>query len=255
MSIFVQRGRIMQTLAQAVFNDKNLSLLPKYLEEGALPALISGPGKTARAAIAAGMRIKTGRPLFIICSDETAAANLRRDLELFLEEPCLTLFSRDMNFYGAESASREAEQQRIRTLHALAQEKAPVVVATVSGLLQRTLPPEILMRAGFEIEDGKTCPPEEAEKALIRCGYNRCAQVEGPGQYSRRGGILDFFSPEYSYPVRCEFWGDDVDSMGFFDIDTQRRTEAIKSCVILPSREVLTTIDENGILLDRKSVV
>lgn len=251
MSIFVQRGRIMQTLAQAVFNDKNLSLLPKYLEEGALPALISGPGKTARAAIAAGMRIKTGRPLFIICSDETAAANLRRDLELFLEEPCLTLFSRDMNFYGAESASREAEQQRIRTLHALAQEKAPVVVATVSGLLQRTLPPEILMRAGFEIEDGKTCPPEEAEKALIRCGYNRCAQVEGPGQYSRRGGILDFFSPEYSYPVRCEFWGDDVDSMGFFDIDTQRRTEAIKSCVILPSREVLTTIDENGILLDR----
>ena len=241
----------MRTLAQSVFNDKNLNLLPQYVEGGALPALVSGAGKTARAAIAAGLRIKTGRPLFIICSDETAAANIKRDLELFLEEPCLTLLGRDMNFYGAESASREAEQRRIRTLHALAEEKAPVVVATVTGLLQRTLPPEVLMRAGFVIEDGKTCPPEEAEKALIRCGYNRCSQVEGAGQYSRRGGILDFFSPEYEYPVRCEFWGDEVDSMGFFDVDTQRRTEAIQSCKILPSREVLTTIDENGILLDR----
>ncbi len=247
----IQRGQIMRTLAESVFNDKNLDLLPKYVEGGALPALISGPGKTARAAIAAGLRIKTGRPLFIICSDETAAANIKRDLELFLEEPCLTLASREMNFYGAESASRDDEQKRLRTLYALASESAPVVVATVTGLLQRTLPPELLMRAGFELSDGAVCSPEDAERALIRCGYIRCAQVEGAGQFSRRGGILDFFSPEYEYPVRCEFWGDEINSMGFFDTDTQRRTEQLKSCKILPSREVLTTLDNNEILLDR----
>ncbi len=241
----------MRTLAQSLFNDKNLNLLPKYVEGGALPALVSGPGKTARAAIAAALRINTERPLFVICSDETAADNIKRDLELFLEEPCLTLFSRDMNFYGAESASREAEQQRIKTLYALAKEKAPVVVATVTGLLQRTMPPEVLIKTGFLLEDGKNCPLEEAEKALILCGYNRCAQVEGPGQYSRRGGILDFFSPGYEQPVRCEFWGDDIDSMGFFDTDSQRRTEAIKSCKILPSREVLTTIVDNEILFEK----
>ncbi len=241
----------MFTLAQAVFNDRNINLLPSYVEGGALPALIVGTGKTGRANIAAGLRLKTGRPLFVVCADETAADNFKRDLEQYLEEPCETLFSRDMNFYGAEGVSRENEQRRIRILYALIKNKAPVVVCTVTGLLQRTLPPEALASSALMIEDGKTVPPEEVERALIRCGYNRSAQVEGPGQFSRRGGILDFFSPAYENPVRCEFWGDEVDSMGFFDTDSQRRTESMESCEILPSREILPTLGDSGILLDR----
>ena len=241
----------MLTLAQAVFNDKNLNLLPDYVEGGVLPALIVGPGKTSRANIAAGLRLKTKRPLFIICSDETSAENFKRDLERYLEEPCETLFSRDMNFYGAEGVSRESEQKRIKTLYALAMNKAPVVVCSVTGLLQRTIPPEALVNSAMTIEDGKTCPPENVEKSLIKCGYNRSAQVEGPGQFSRRGGILDFFSPAYNNPVRCEFWGDDVDSMGFFDTESQRRTDRLESCEILPSREILPSLGDNEMLLDK----
>ena len=241
----------MFTLANAVFNDKNINLLPEYVEGGALPALIVGPGKTSRANIAAGLRLKTGRPLFIICSDETAAENFRRDIELFLNEQCEMLFSRDMNFYGAEGVSRDSEQKRIKTLFSLVNNRAPVVICTVTGLLQRTMPPKTLSAASLTIEDGTNCPPEKVEEALISCGYNRCAQVEGAGQFSRRGGILDFFSPAYDNPVRCEFWGDDVDSMGFFDIDSQRRTENIDSCKILPSREILPSLGENNILLDK----
>ncbi len=241
----------MRTLAQAIFNDRNLNLLPDYVEGGALPALIVGPGRTSRANIAAGLRLKTDRPLFVVCADETAADNFRRDLELYLEEPCEMLISRDMNFYGAEGVSRDSEQKRIRTLYALLKNKAPVVVCTVTGLLQRTIPPEELAESAFMIEDGKSSPPQEVEKALIRCGYNRSAQVEGAGQFSRRGGILDFFSPAYESPVRCEFWGDEVDSMGFFDTDSQRRTERLESCEILPSREILPTFGDSGILLDK----
>lgn len=241
----------MLTLAQAVFNDKNLNLLPDCVEGGNLPALVVGPGKTSRANIAAGLRLKTKRPLFVICADENAAQNFKRDLEIFLKEPCGMLFSRDMNFYGAEGVSRENEQKRIKTLYALASDKAPVVVCTVAGLLQRTMPREALLNSAVTIEDGKTIPPEDVEKSLILCGYNRSVQVEGPGQYSRRGGILDFFSPAYDSPVRCEFWGDDVDSMGFFDTDSQRRTERLESCEILPSREILASLGESEILLDK----
>ena len=234
----------MQTLAKAIWNDKNLNLLPSYLEGGALPALLIGPGGTGRANAAAALRLETGRPLFVICADETTAANFRRDLAAFLDEPCETLFSRDMNFYGAEGVSRGDEQRRIRTLCGLAKGEAPVVVASVTGLLQRTMPPEKLMKASVIIEDGKTCPPETVEQALLLCGYERAFQVEGPGQFSRRGGILDFFSPAYESPVRCEFWGDEVDSMGFFDTDSQRRTEPLKSCEILPSREILPSMGD-----------
>ncbi|MEG2382606.1 MAG: transcription-repair coupling factor [Oscillospiraceae bacterium] len=209
-----------------------------------MPALIIGPGKTGRANIAAGLRIKTERPLFVVCSDDTAAENFRRDLELFLEEPCETLISRDLNFYGAEGVSHENEQKRIKTLYHMAKGTAPVVICTVTGLLQRTLPPQTLLDAAFTIEDGKTCPPEAAERALVLCGYNRAFQVEGAGQFSRRGGILDFFSPAYESPVRCEFWGDDVDSMGFFDTDSQRRTESLSKCEILPSREIIPALGD-----------
>ncbi|MBP8640904.1 MAG: transcription-repair coupling factor [Oscillospiraceae bacterium] len=241
----------MRTLAKAVFNDKNLKLLPNYVEGGVLPALIVGPGKTSRANIAAGLRIKTGRPLVIICSDETAAENLKRDLELFLEESCETLFSRDMNFYGTEGVSRDSEQKRIKTLFALKQNKAPVVICTVMGLIQRTIPPEALEASVFRIEDAKICSPESVENALLSCGYNRSLQVEGAGQFSRRGGILDFFSPAYDSPVRCEFWGDKVDSMGFFDTGSQRRTERLESCEILPAREIIPALGDGDILLDK----
>lgn len=241
----------MHTLAQLVFNDKNLSLLPECVEGGNLPALIVGPGKAGRANIASGLRIKTERPLFVVCADEATAENFKRDMELFLNEPCETLFSRDMNFYGADGVSRDSEQKRIKTLYAIIKKKAPVVVTTVTGLLQRTIPPEILVNSAMKIEDGKTCPPETAEKTLLQCGYNRSSQVEGAGQFSRRGGILDFFSPAYLSPVRCEFWGDEVDSMSFFDTDSQRRTERLEACEILPSREILPSLGENEILLDK----
>ncbi len=245
------KGNAMQSLTKAVFNDRNLNLLPAYLEGGTLPALISGPGKTARANIAAALRLISGRPLFVVCADETAAENFRRDLELFLAEPCALLFSRDLNFYAAEGVSREAEQRRLQVLSALAKEKAPVVVCTVAGLLQRTLPPRTLLEASTSLEDGESRPPEEVERTLLRCGYNKSAQVEGPGQFSRRGGILDFFSPAYESPVRCEFWGDEIDSMGFFDTDSQRRSDQLSFCDILPAREIIPSLGEAALLPDK----
>lgn len=197
----------MQTLAKAILKDKNLNLLPSYVEGGALPALLIGPGATGRANAAAALRLETGRPLFVICADETTAANFRRDLAAFLDEPCETLFSRDMNFYGAEGVSREDEQKRLRTLCGLAKGEMPVVVCSVTGLLQRTMPPEKLMAASVIIEDGKTCPPETIEQALLLCGYERAFQVEGPGQFSRRGGILDFFLPSLRKPRALRILG------------------------------------------------
>ena len=234
----------MRTLAQAVFRDKNFNLLPECVEGGSLPALIVGPGRTTRAQLAAAMRIKTDRPLFVVCPDETAAESFKRDLEQFLQEPVQTLFSRDLNLYAADGVSHQAEQRRIKTLFSMATEQGQAVVCTVGGLLLRTMPPEAFAKSSLLLEDGKLCPPEEAEKALLSCGYKRTSQVEGPGQYSRRGGILDFFSPFYESPVRCEFWGDEINSMGFFDTDSQRKTEVLDKCLILPAREILPSLSE-----------
>ena len=222
-------------VAQAgqLFGDTEAAALPALLESGRLPARISGLPASARALLAASMHAQLDAPVLAVCPDEAAAELFQKDLSALLGQNVPLLTARDYTFYTVESVSRQTEQKRLSALYALAAGTAPAVVCTVSGLLQRAMPKEKLLQAAFEIRDGSSLPPEDAEDALLRCGYLRTAQVEGAGQFSRRGGILDFFSPAYPQPVRVEFWGDDVDSMGFFDPESQRRTQPLESCRIL----------------------
>ena len=232
--------------AEQLFGDTEAAALPALLESGRLPARISGLPASARALLAASMHAQLDAPVLAVCPDEAAAELFQKDLSALLGQDVPLLTARDYTFYTVESVSRQTEQKRLSALYALAAGTAPAVVCTVSGLLQRAMPKEKLLQAAFEIRDGSSLPPEDAEDALLRCGYLRTAQVEGPGQFSRRGGILDFFSPAYPQPVRVEFWGDDVDSMGFFDPESQRRTQPLESCRILPAAETLPPLYPGG---------
>ena len=237
----------MKTLVSQFFENKEAAALPLLTESGGLPALVSGLSAVHRAHLGAALRQTLARPLFVICPDDTAAENMARDLAALLGEEVGTLGLRDFVFYPAEAVSRQAEQRRIRTLYALKTGALSVAVASVSGLMQRTIPPDTLAQAAFVLRDGGSCPIEDAEDALLRCGYTRTEQVEGPGQFARRGGILDFFSPAEAEPIRIEFWGDEIDSMGFFDVSTQRRTERAEQCVILPAAETLPHMTVGGL--------
>ena len=235
-------------VAQAgqLFGDTEAAALPSLLESGRLPARISGLPASGRALLAASMHAQLDAPVLAVCPDEAAAELFQKDLAALLGQDVPLLTARDYTFYTVESVSRQTEQKRLSALYALAAGTVPAVVCTVSGLLQRAMPKEKLLQAAFEIRDGTSLPPEDAEDALLRCGYLRTAQVEGPGQFSRRGGILDFFSPAYPQPVRVEFWGDDVDSMGFFDPESQRRTQPLDACRILPAAETLPPLYPGG---------
>ena len=236
----------MELLIKQIFENKEAAALPSLLESGGLPALVSGLSAVHRANLAAALRYETKRPVFVICPDDTAAENFAADLKVMLNEECRTLGMRDFSFYPTEAVSRQQEQKRLSVLYELARGNSPVTTASVTGLLQRCMPPETLKGAAFTIENTGSYAVEDIEYALIKCGYVKCEQVEGAGQFARRGGILDFFSPSDKQPVRIEFWGDDIDSMGSFDIATQRRDEPVKSCTVLPAAEALPTLTLGG---------
>ena len=219
----------------------------RAMDAGQCPVLVSGIGAASRAHMAAAARLELGLPLFVVCPDEQSAETMQRDLENLLREPVLLLASRELNLYAADSVSRGDEQKRLAALYALADAPVPITVCSVAALLQRSMPPQTLLDASVTIADGEDISMEEVEKALLRCGYVHRLQVEAPGQYSRRGGILDFFSPAYPNPVRMEFWGDSIDSMGLFDLQSQRRIENIDSCRILPSAETLPGLYPGGV--------
>jgi len=192
-----------------------------------------------RPIAAAALRRTLGRPLAVICADDAAARTMADDLTALLGTAPVLLTGRDPVLRDTEVVSRQEEQQRLRALDALLR-GTEAAVCTVQGLLLRTLPPEVLTHTAFTLRVGEGAGPEAVEPKLLACGYRRSEMVEGPGQFSRRGGILDIFSPGSARPIRAEFWGDEIDSMGFFDTDTQRRTENAEEFRVLPACETLS---------------
>ncbi|MBO6093210.1 MAG: transcription-repair coupling factor, partial [Oscillospiraceae bacterium] len=126
-------------------NNKEASALPGLRESGRLPALVSGLSAVHRANLAAALAEAPEEKLFVICPDDTAAENFAVDLHAMLGEEVPVLGMREFTFYPTEAASRQAEQSRIAVLYSLAKENARIHVASVPGLLQRTIPPEVLL--------------------------------------------------------------------------------------------------------------
>ena len=216
------------------------------LDAGQSPVLISGVGAASRAHFAAALRKALGAPLVVICPDDSAAEVMHRDIEALLREPALLLPGRELSFYSADAASRAGEQRRVAALDALARSEAAVMVCSVAALLQRSVPKAALLDASFTLSGGQEISMESVEAALLGCGYVRRDQVESVGQFSRRGGIVDLFSPAHDNPVRIEFWGDEIDTLGFFDIANQRRIENTGSCRVLPAAETLPQLFPGG---------
>jgi transcription-repair coupling factor len=114
-----------------------------------------------------------------------------------------------------------------------------VVSASIEALMQFTIPKSVLKKNTITIKNGDTIDSEELTARLIAAGYTRTERVEGVSQFARRGDIFDVFPVNEKFPVRFEFWGDEVDTAAYFDIDSQRRTGDIIEIVIPPARTVL----------------
>lgn len=230
----------MNPIFREILNCKEAAALPSLRESGQLPALISGLSAVHRANLAAALCENPEEKMFVICPDDTSAQNFANDLTCMLGENVRTLIMRQFDMYHTEAASHADEQKRIDTLYAMATDNSRVTVASIHGLIERTMPKHELLSKVFSIETNGSYPPEDVMDALIRCGYSRAYQLEGKGQFAQRGGILDFFSPSSENPVRIEYWGDDIDMMASFDVMTQRRIDYIDSCTILPASEELS---------------
>ena len=236
----------MKALALSIFENKNLSPLAGGLADVPLPALVSGLGAAQRAQLAAALKLREGRPLVVISPDESAAEAMAADLSAFLGITAEVMGSREFTFYRAEGVSRPAEHRRLRVLDRLARGAAEAVVLTAAALLQRTLPPDMCRQVCFSLSPGSCPPPEEIVEKLLRCGYRSAGQVEGPGQFARRGGILDIWSPGEDTPARLDYFGDELDTLFSFDPSSQRRTVELKSLRVLPGAETLPTLAEGG---------
>lgn len=236
--------------------DSDYKALISCIEDGVVPAVCTGLSGIHKAVVLAGVVNQRKLPITVITSGEAEAHSLWNDL-VALGVNALHFPSRDYRFAGVLSESREYEHKRIHTLSALADGDFDVLVLAVDAAIQYTVPLDSLKENSFSLNVGETYDLNKLAARLVSAGYVKSEMVEGAGQFSIRGGILDIFTTNAVLPYRIEFWGDEIDSISFFETDTQRRTETIDSVNITPACEVLCTDKEladiiQNLLLDKK---
>ncbi len=218
----------------AVLKEQRFSRIPR-------PARLIGLCEGARHALFASLledvSAEEKKPSLLLVPDEKEAMRCYTALTALGHSPQIYSF-RDLVFYNI-SASHEYEHERLGVLTSILEGTCDVVIATPDAAMQYTIPEVRLRSAIRTLCSGDSVELDEIRTFLIDSGYQSVDMVDGVGQFSVRGGILDMYPPGSEYPVRLEFFGDDVDSMGTFDILTQRRIEPIDSVRLTPARELL----------------
>ncbi len=213
-------------------------MLERAIADNKLPAAATGLSSVHKAHTIYTLCRKQNCGSFVLVSDEAEARRLSEDLTA-MGLKTLIYPAKDCYFRDVEGQSHEYEHKRLQVLYALQNKGCDVVIACIDAALQYTMPPEKLKQNTIELKEEAETAPQKIVDILIAGGYERTEQVEGTGQFAVRGGILDVFVPAQEQPCRVEFWGDLMDTVSYFDIETQRRTERCLSCLITPAVEIL----------------
>lgn len=205
---------------------------------GSLPVALFGLPPVARAQMLCALTSDLSRPAVVLCENEAAATRFASDAALFGARSRV-LPARDFSLRHALGQSHEYEYRRLSVLGDIVGGRCNLLCASVEGALQLTMPRMDFERNTLTLKEGQEFKQNALIARLLAAGYHRRDRVDGAGQFSVRGGIVDLFAPDMPRPARIEFWGDLVDTMSGFDLLSQRREVPLKKIHISPAREVL----------------
>jgi len=204
----------------------------------------------ARPVLAALAQQHATRPLLMLCADRDRAHRFYQELSSWSPQPANVLFYPELDYLPYENLPHFSStlSARIAVLGALLAGQSanrpagnhPVVVTSVRALLERVPSPAELGEHVLVLAPGQRTDPAALKNRLIRFGYEPMPQVEDPGTFTGRGGIVDIFPPSEDQPIRIEFFGDEIESVRPFNISTQRSTAQHTALSILPANEVPT---------------
>ncbi len=178
----------------------------------------------------------------IVTFSEKKAREIYDDYR-FYDKQTYLFPAKDLIFYQADISGNVITEQRMRCLRALLEKSKCTIVTTVDAFMLRMAPPASVADGVIYVDEGGTLSETEFSEQLVRAGYVRNYQIEGKGQFSVRGGIVDVFPLTDDNPVRIELWGDTVDSIRTFDILSQRSIEKTDTVAIYPATEMVLTED------------
>ena len=172
----------------------------------------------------------------ILAEDERRAREIYEDYR-FYDRKVYSYPAKDLLFFQADIHGNLLIRQRMKVIKALLEEKELTVVTSIDGCMDFLESLEKIKEQLIHYESDSTVDTEQLKNQLVALGYERVGQVEMPGQFSVRGGIVDIYCLTEENPWRIELWGDEIDSIRSFDPESQRSLENLEELTIYPAVE------------------
>ena len=172
----------------------------------------------------------------IACSSETKAKQIFEEYKI-LGENVFQYPAKDLLFYQADLRGKYLTKQRMEVFQAMMEQQDMTIVVTFDGFMDALIPLDVMRKRMISVKLGEVVDFEKLKKDMVLLGYDREEQIEGPGQFAVRGGIMDIYPLTEETPIRIELWGDEVDSIRTFDVESQRSIENLQEFVIYPATD------------------
>ena len=227
----------MNSLVKVAPNIKKFNDYLFNVKKGTTPMMISGLTDTGKVHMAYSTKFYIEKPICIITYNEMQARKILKDFAFFGEK--VEFFpKRDTVSFDYIAESKDLLFDRISVLNNIVNGKTKIVVTTIEAVMQKMISKESLYKNVINLKVGDSLNLDILKEKLVRLGFERYDLIEGKGQFSIRGGIVDIATSK-SNGVRIEFWGDEVDSIRKFSISSQRTVEMLDKIEIFPAYEFI----------------
>ena len=213
------------------------------IQKQQFPLQISGCIESQKCQWIYGLTGESPKWKVIIAANELRAREIAEDYRMFDRE-VMYYPAKDVIFFSADVHGNALSTQRLKVREALLDRKGGTIVTSIDAGMEFVLSQKIYEQAKQQVAEGETYDLETLCKNLVNMGYVRQAQVEMPGDFSVRGGILDVFPVTEDCPYRIEFWDDEIDTIRSFDVESQRSIERIAEFTIFPASELILTTEQ-----------
>ncbi len=203
---------------------------------------VHGLSESQRAFITYGIFKDVEEQILLLTNTDMEAKKLYNDLRAFTDK-CYYMPSKEMVF-NIDVSSFDIKCERLEVIRRLVNNENIIVVASVDTIFYKMPPKDIHKKYSLSIKAGEQQDVISLMGSLLNLGYEKVEYVEGKGQFAKRGGIIDLYPVNYSFPIRVEFFGDEIDTIRSFDIFTQRSIETLEKVDIHPAKEILLSSDE-----------
>ena len=200
--------------------------------------LVVGVNDESMAYLACNLLDAATDKILIITNSEAKSRKYEQDIKAYTED-VRRLQPKEFILYNVDALSKDVDYKRSEVLYNIINSKKSIVTASINSIITRVTAKDRFKESIIELKYGKSYNLEGLKSNFVKLGYERVDAIEGVGQFSVRGGIIDIFSPSEANPVRIEFFDDEIDSLRAVDIKTQRSIKNLTSTKIIPCRDIL----------------